>query len=590
VARSRARKSSKRPASPPPAACAHLEDVLDRLTAEVGAQAIALTCGAYRVSLRRTPHDATAALLDKVLALDAPELDPSTTNLKARTVRYRLRDSASGPLLGRLIATALVDPYDVPLGSVIVVRDGESGVFDEAQQARVRALAKEASGLIVAHYDPATGLLSRGGFEQRLGTWRATADARPAALLYADVDRLHALNQLQGLEAGDAAIAAIGERLHDLELPEGALACHLTADRFVVFLPNTTVAAARSVGQAFIERVAAIRHSISVGIAPMVEGEPLNQTLSAAASACRAAKDRGRGRVECFEDADQSIIRRNADVLIAGALRTALAEDRIELVAQRIVRLRGEETERQVELLVRLVGEGGRLIPPAEFLSAAQRYDLLPELDRAVVRRALARLAAHRDAITREPLRASVNLSGPTLSDPAFADWLADELDRTGVPGSWLQVEITETAAVANVPQTTKLIEVLAARGIRFALDDFGTGMSSLAYLKAFNVRVIKIADVFVRDLATDARSRSLVGGLAQLARSMDIETVAEAVETPVVLAQVEKLGVDCAQGFLYGEPIPFDQLIGATPAEPAVAAESRSTRDALYSAAAAAL
>jgi EAL domain-containing protein (putative c-di-GMP-specific phosphodiesterase class I) len=173
-------------------------------------------------------------------------------------------------------------------------------------------------------------------------------------------------------------------------------------------------------------------------------------------------------------------------------------------------------------------------------------------------------LEKNRAALGAKNLRFSVNLSGPSIGDPDFIEWLGTHVGGGGIPGDWLQFEITETAAVANVAQTQALMRRLKARGVKFALDDFGTGVSSFAYLKFFDVQMLKLDGSFVRDLLANPRSESLVKGIAQLGRGMNIETVAECVETEAVRNRLAELGVDCAQGFLFGRPRPFADVLEA--------------------------
>jgi len=159
-------------------------------------------------------------------------------------------------------------------------------------------------------------------------------------------------------------------------------------------------------------------------------------------------------------------------------------------------------------------------------------------------------------------MRFSINLSGPTIGNPEFLEWLSSNIGPNSIPGDWLQFEITETAAVANVAQTQSMIRRLRARGVEFALDDFGTGVSSFAYLKAFDISMLKLDGSFTRDLLTDTHSESLVRGIAQLGQSMGIQTVAECVETESVRARLAQLGIDRAQGFLFGQPVPLESVL----------------------------
>ena len=308
-------------------------------------------------------------------------------------------------------------------------------------------------------------------------------------------------------------------------------------------------------------------------VAVMEGGEPvvipsseggLSHALAAAEAACKAAKDRGRGRVEVYQDADQSIVRRNDDVLVADRLRHALDEGRLDVFAQPIVRLHGHSSSTHYELLMRLIGDAGTHLSPAWFMSAATRYRMLPELDRAVLEHIFGKLDKYRAALMKKKLRFSVNLSGPSIGDPDFIEWLGTHIGGGGVPGDWLQFEITETAAVANVAQTQALMRRLKARGVQFALDDFGTGVSSLAYLKNLEISTIKLDGSYVRDVLTNTRSQALVRAIVQLAEAMGITTVAEYVESNGVRDRLAALGIQFGQGFALGRPGPLDDVIAA--------------------------
>jgi diguanylate cyclase (GGDEF)-like protein len=429
--------------------------------------------------------------------------------------------------------------------------------------------------------DTVASLLDWTAFERQIRAQEAL-DRLPGCVLYGDMDQLHVLNKLAGFAVGDLAISEVGAALQTSDLPQGSCACHLSGDRFTVYAPRTTLAQGRRIAEQLSKTVAALSvnvHgvpsplSISFGVAliPPSEGG-LGHALAAAEAACKAAKDRGRGRIEVYQDADQSIVRRNDDVLVADRLRQALDAGRVEVFAQPIVSLHGALENPHYELLVRLIGEAGTHLSPTWFMSAATRYRMLVELDRAVIAHVLNKLESRREELARKKLRFSVNLSGPTIGDPDFLEWIAPRIGGGGVPGEWLQFEITETAAVANVMQTQAMIRRLQARGVQFALDDFGTGVSSFAYLKFFDVSMLKLDGSFVRDLLSNSRSESLVRGIAQLGRGMNIVTVAECVETGAVRDRLTELGIDCAQGFLFGRPRPLDGVLSEQLAAPVTA------------------
>lgn len=518
----------------------------------------------------------------------------------------RVRAEKDGPIRGRLLAVALRDAQGTPLGTLIAGRLPEEPKFVPRDSRNLLALAPRFVALLQtpagasasAPAEPHAPASERGHsassrpdhsvsdtpkgralatllgwteFERTIRI-RESMERLPGCVLYGDIDQLHVLNKLAGFAAGDQAISLVGSVLQTIELPAGSCACHLSGDRYTVYVPSTTLAQAMRVAELITQRVSSLsipvqgvptRLSISFGAALIPENEGgLSHALAAAEAACKAAKDRGRGRVEVYQDADQSIVRRNDDVLVADRLRQALQDGRFDVFVQPIVRLSGDDPVSRHEVLVRLIGEGGTYLSPTWFMSAATRYRMLIELDRAVIGHVLQKLEAQRAMLSERTMRFSVNLSGPTIGDADFLEWLASRIGGAGVPGEWLQFEITETAAVANIAQTQAMIRRLRARGVRFALDDFGTGVSSFAYLKFLDVQMLKLDGAFVRDLLSNPRAESLVRGIAQLGRGMNIETVAECVETEAVRERLTELGIDCAQGFLFGKPRPIDELL----------------------------
>jgi len=557
--------------APPPApAPAVLDDVLRRVQTKLDAAFVALQMdggGLARTLVNEIPgarvledlwRHGAQGLLEQVRA--APDGKIGTN---------RLRGERNGPVCGKLVGVALRDGAGAFVGMLVAIRTVEQPKFGPDESHQILELARDVGRLFGSS---SHSLLTWTAFEERARTREAAEAGVPGGILYGDVDQLHVLNKLAGLAAGDQAIAAVGSALQEQDLPDGAGVCHISGDRFAVYLPHTSLSQARRLAEQLCrivsERCAMIgglrtRLSISFGVAAIpAQDHQLTQALAAAEAACRAAKDRGRGRVEVYQDTDLSIVQRNDDVLAANRLRKALETERIGIVAQPLISLTGDSQTEYYELLVRLVSETGTFVSPQHFMSAALRYQLLIDLDRAVLMRVFERLrSAYREHPSR-PVRFSLNLSGPSIGNPDFLEWLSANIGPHCVPGEWLQFEITETAAVANVSQTQTLMRHLRARGAQFALDDFGTGVSSLAYLKAFDVSMLKLDGSFTHDLLTDVRSQSLVRGLAQLAHAMGIQTVAECVETEVVRQKLGELGVDRAQGFLFGQPVPLESIL----------------------------
>jgi EAL domain-containing protein (putative c-di-GMP-specific phosphodiesterase class I) len=297
-------------------------------------------------------------------------------------------------------------------------------------------------------------------------------------------------------------------------------------------------------------------------VAPLGRAEnALAHALATAEIACKAAKDRGRNRVEVFQDSDHSIIRRHTDILVIGKLRDALGTDSFRLDAQPILPLRGNYGRPRFELLIRMI-DRGELIPPGKFLSSAERYQLMPTLDRWVVRRACELLGAHSASVGEEIARFAINLSGQSLQDEGFLEFVVEQIRSTKLPANVLCFELTETATVGNLVKAQEFIRTLQDLGCQFALDDFGTGVSSLSYLKDLSVNYLKIDGSFVRDALANSRSESMIKAIAQLAKVMCMETIAEYVETDALRAKMADLGVDYGQGFAMGKAQPLEDLL----------------------------
>ncbi len=499
----------------------------------------------------------------------------------------RLRGERGGPVCGKLVAAALRNAAGEMVGVLVAARTTEQPKVGQGESQRMVELADEISRALALR--PEGGLLSWAAFKDLAAKHEAMAGGLNGCILYGDVDQLHVLNKLAGLTAGDQAIAAVAEAISQHVLPQGAGVCHISGDRFALYLPKASLSQGRRMAeklcQAVSERCAVItglrtRLSISFGVASIPPADvELTQALAAAEAACRAAKDRGRSRVEVYQDADLSIVRRNDDVLIAERLHQALEMQQFAIVAQPLVSLSGDTRVEYFELLLRLINDTGTFVSPAHFIPAAARYQMLIELDRAMLARVFKRLrAAHKETPERA-VRFSVNLSGPSVGNTDFLEWLSANIGPNSVPGEWLQFEITETTAVADVTLTRNVIRHLRARGAEFALDDFGTGVSSLAYLREFDVSMLKLDGSFTRELLTDSRAESLVRGIAQLSRSMGIQTVAECVETEVIRQRLTELGIDRAQGFLFGQPVHLDSIFGASEEAAVMAARQAATR-----------
>ncbi len=474
-----------------------------------------------------------------------------------------------------LLAVPIRHNYSDLIG-IIVFSGWEESNFSMRRRRRIgRYIAAQIQDVIARDYDQLTGLMSWHLFERNLVTMCRGADAEPAqnddkfALCF-DVDRLHVVNENLGSKKGDEMLVAFAGLLHQHFGKQ--IVTRIASDSFAAVMVGTDMDGARAAAEEILSAFGVMefvhgekkeRASVSIGVGPVNNGATTaNAALVPAQVACKAAKDRGRGRVECYEEDDKSIIQRMDDIQLVGDIRTAIESGRVTVLAQPIVPLGRNEDVKYFEALVRLLDSSGRQILPAKFFSAAERYQLMVELDRLVVSETLKLLARHRKDFPDVPLRIAINLSGQSLGNESFLPFVQDEIKKYQVPPECLCFEITETVAVANLQRAQTFMHTLNKLGCFFSLDDFGTGLSSFAYLKLFPVSTLKIDGSFVRDLTTNVVSQSVVAAISEVARVMELETVAECVPDEEALELLRDIGVTYGQGFLLGEPQPLVEAL----------------------------
>ena len=496
-------------------------------------------------------------------------------------------NSSLGIMPYRILSCPLRSLSGRTMGVLALFRDEVGQDFMDRDARLGDILARKAVGIIESSFDALSGLYMRPAFEQRVrGVVTDKSGARHWTALYIDVDQLHVINDNFGMHVGDTVLGQLGELVR-ARLPRGAFGARISGDRFAVLLPTQLDDAenfAESLRQG-VEKLGTMHGdsrlhvSISVGVALIdtASGE-LMHSLAAAETACKAAKDRGRNRVEVYHPNDASLVRRFADINIAGQLRDAIDAGRFRLDAQLILPFAGAESARpHYELLIRMIDDEGRTLGPDRFMSAAQRYQLMPAIDRWVLNKAIEMLQPHAELLASKSLAFAINFSGQSLNDDAFPDFLLERIARSGLDPELFCFEITENATIANIERAEGLIRRLRRLGCAVALDDFGTGLSSLAYLRQLPVTMLKIDGSFVRDVLKDPRAESMVRAIAQLARSMSIATVGEYVETEEIRARIATLGVDYGQGFAIGRPAPLDDLLAELPLLVSATAVTRS-------------
>ena len=434
-----------------------------------------------------------------------------------------------------------------------------------------------------AQHDSLTELLNRASFEAELATAVASAKAGTHhALLYLELDQFKLVNDTCGHPAGDALLRRLATILTDGVRRSDVLA-RIGGDEFAVLLRRCSIENAIETAEALRERIAAYRFSwygqslritASIGVVEITaESESVSTVLSAADVACFAAKELGRNRVHvCRGSAPPA---RCEEMRLVLRLARACEEGRFQVYFQPIVPVSANPNEpAHYELLLRMIDESGEVVSPGVFVPAAERYGLMPDVDRWIVRHTLAQLAQLDDV--RAPCMLAVNISGTSLSDDRFLDFVREELKISPPPPGSVCFEITETAAIANPAAVERFMRELRKLGCRFSLDDFGSGLSSFAYLKDLPVDFLKIDGRFIRNICADTVDDAMVEAIVRIGRAMGIKTVAEHVESEAAAERLAVLGVDYAQGYYYARPALVQRgdllALAATPRHTALA------------------
>ena len=416
-----------------------------------------------------------------------------------------------------------------------------------------------------ASHDVLTGLVNRREFETRLERALKSAKARETsyALCYIDLDQFKIVNDTCGHSAGDALLGQVGALLKSKVRWRDTLA-RLGGDEFGVLLESCSLEEALRTAESLREAIRNFRYTwedrtfrlgCSIGVVPITaENEDVASVLSAADSACGAAKESGRNRVHCFEENDIDLMRRRREMQWAARINNALEESRFELFRMTILPLQVEDAGEHFELLLRMRDESGKIVAPDQFIAAAERYGITPSIDRWVIDSAFRWLVSEADERRRLTM-CSINLSGQSLGDDKFLPYVIEQFHRSGIDGSKICFEITETAAIANFSQASRFIQALKELGCKFALDDFGTGLSSFGYLKHFPVDFLKIDGSFVKGVLHDPIDREMVRSINEIGHLTGKQTIAEWAENAEIIEVLRGLGVDYAQGYGVSQP-----------------------------------
>lgn len=472
-------------------------------------------------------------------------LEQNTVLLNQEGVEVPIQDSAA-PIRDRMRNI---------IGAVMVFHDTskENRLF--------RQLSYQAS------HDATTGLINRQEFVNRLVNALADSKRNPAhthSLLYVDLDQFKVVNDTFGHTAGDELLRQVMDVIQANIRATDTLA-RLGGDEFGILLERCDEDRAMEIAEAIRGGIEQSRFAwqdtftnvrCSIGMYMVTHESPdAASIMSSADVACYSAKDMGRNQIHLYRDSDASA--RHAEMKWVSRITSAVEENRLELYYQPIIRIGGDDAPScsHYELLLRMRDENGEIVKPNQFIPAAERYNLMPTLDRWVIREALSQLADRTPGAAQARFTLAINLSGTSLSEDRFLEFVIGELEKQKLPSGAICFEITETAAISNLSRVIHFMQTLKKLGCKFSLDDFGSGLSSFTYLKNLPVDYLKIDGQFIRNVVDDSVDESMVRAINQVGVAMGIATIAERVETKEVLDKLGTLGVEFAQGYYIARP-----------------------------------
>ncbi len=480
---------------------------------------------------------------------EGTSISKSMTYLVSNNGSERSIESSMSPIMNRSGTTE---------GAVIVFHD-------ETERRRMECIIHHQ-----ATHDSLTGLINRHQFNIELKELihHAKTHDTKHVLCYLDLDRFKLVNDTCGHAAGDELLKQISSRIHT-DIRSGDILGRLGGDEFGLILQNCPVDMAVEISGKFISSISdfvfdwegnKFSLGVSIGIVPITsQTDDINEVMKHADVACYTAKDMGRRRSYVYDQQDTELIQRHEQLHWASRIAEALDQDRFRIHAQSIYPLdETSDNTAHIEILVRMEDENGYLVPPASFIPAAERYDLMGAVDQHIIRETFKFISEHNS----EDICFSINLSGNSLNDDNLTHFIKQCMKEFEVTTNLICFEITETSAITNLIKTRKLIEDLQTEGFKFALDDFGSGLSSFSYLKNLPVDYLKIDGSFVRDMVDNKIDHAMVAAINQIGHIMDIKTIAEFVENDEIIEKLQCLGVDYAQGYGISRPKP---LSGAT-------------------------
>jgi len=445
------------------------------------------------------------------------------------------------------------------MGAVVVIQD----------VSHTRRLTRQLSHQ--ASHDMLTGLYNRRKFEEHMEDILSNAktEARQHSFCYLDLDQFKIINDTCGHVAGDELLRQLPVIFKRI-LRSGDVVARLGGDEFGILLENCNIKQAADIADKILKEVKDFRFDweeksfeigASIGVVEINrDNTSLSKIMSSADIACYVAKDSGRNRIHVYESSDAVVSERYGEMHWISRITKAIEDDRFVLYKQSIVSTSGKDPG-HIEILLRMLDENNNIIPPSAFMPAAERYNLMKNIDRWVITKTFECIKQHRldENIINSGGLISINLSGESINDDGLLEYILSEKDKYHISLKYICFEITETVAIRNLVKAMNFINDMKNHGCSFALDDFGSGLSSFTYLKSLPVEFLKIDGSFVKHITHNKIDEAMVIAIQQIGKVMDVKTVAEWVEDKAILDALTEIGVDYVQGYYLNKPEPID-------------------------------
>ena len=470
----------------------------------------------------------------------------------------------------KILAAPILQANQTPLGLLVLINSLDGLDFSNSDRKLTEVLAAEGSKLIQARRDPITAQLNRRGFTEKLE--KALTERQPDisdCLLIINLDKFKVVNDTAGQKGGDQLLKQItGLILKNLKKSD--ILSRLGSDEFAIILRQCSLVNATEIAEKIRGVIKQFRFfyqekmfdlSACLGIVELdAEIKDFSQALGAADLACSVAKEQGKDRVHIYNSSDEILLKHENEMLWVSRINLAIEGDLFQIYRQKIELLDGDPSrEEHYEILIRLKEKNGEVVSPFHFIPSAERFNLMPKIDRWVINKTLQKMAAEFVKFPNSKLVCSINLSGQSFSDEGFVSYIKEQINRFSVPADRVCLEMTETVAVSNLTQAVKFMEELKAFGCTFSLDDFGSGMSSFTYLKNLPVDYLKIDGHFVKTMMENKIDKAMVNSIHQIGSVMGLKTIAEFVENDDIMNELKKMGINYGQGYGIHKPEHFD-------------------------------